>query len=590
MPFDAVFLRAVRAELEARALGARVDKVQQPERDALLLSLRGSAGSGRLLLCASPNHARVHFTQAPMENPAQPPMFCMLLRKHLTGGRIVAIEQPPMERALTLCFECTDELGERAERRLVIEIMGRNSNVILVGADGRIIDCLRRVDYEMSEKRQVLPGLFYHEPPRQDKCDLLKLDEAELEALLQKETRQVHADEWLLGTFAGLSPLVCRELAWRFSGRTDPELSAWPAAERSRFAAFLQRFAEQIRAEHFEPVLLLRQDKPSDFSYMPIGQYGDYLRTERCESFALLLDRFYAERDHAERMRQKGQTLHRAVVNLRDRTARKLAAQRRELEATFDRDRLRQYGDLITANLHTMIRGQARLRCVDFYDPEQREVEIPLQVTLSPQQNAAKYYKDYTKAKNAEKILREQIRTGETELAYFGSVLDALDRAEREKDLNEIRQELVEGRYLRPNGGRKAPRQQPSRPMEFRSSEGYRIFVGRNNTQNDQLTLKTAYKGDLWLHVQKMPGSHVIIECAGREPGAQTLTEAACLAAYYSQAREGQNVPVDCTQVRNVKKPNGARPGMVIYDHYNTFYVTPDSALPERLRTQQDGV
>ncbi len=584
MPFDAVLLRALRGELEQRALGARIDKVQQPERDAVVLSLRGAGGGGKLLLCASPNRARVHFTNQAFENPAAPPMFCMLLRKHLTGARVLSVEQPGLERVLTLRLECTDELGEKAERLLVAELMGRNSNVILVGADGRIIDCLRRVDYEMSEKRQVLPGLFYQAPPAQDKQDPLTLPREALERELLQLRGQTRAAEWLLGRFAGLSPLICRELVWRFCGDAEADPGAWSAAERGSFAARLWDFLEDIRAGRFTPVLLEKQGKPQDFSYTPIGQYGDYLQSRTLPDFSQLLDCFYAGRDQAERMRQKGQSLNRAVHNLRDRAARKLQNQRRELEATYGRERLRQFGDLVTANLHAITRGQARLVCTDFYDPEQREVEIPLQVTLSPQQNAAKYYKEYTKAKNAEKILTEQIAAGEQELRYLESVLEELSRAEREKDLTEIRQELIEGRYLRPNGGRKQMKAQPSRPMEFRSSEGERIYVGRNNRQNDLLTLKTAYKGDVWLHTQKIHGSHVIIASAGHEPSERTLAEAARLAAYYSQARAGQNVPVDYTQVRNVKKPAGAKPGMVVYEHYNTLYVTPDAEEAARLQ------
>ncbi len=587
MPFDAVLLGAVRRELEQRALGARIDKIQQPERDALLLTLRApGVDGGKLLLCASPNHARAHFTTAAMENPAQPPMFCMLLRKHLLSARVARIEQPPMERLLKFHLECTDEMGERTQRMLVVELMGRNSNVILVDAEGRIMDSLRRVDYEMSEKRQVLPGLFYHEPPGQDKRDPLALSLAEVTELLLGQTGQKKADEWLLEHFSGLSPLICRELAWRFCGSTDADMGLWNAKEKESYAEHLFAFFEDIRNGKFTPTLLIKNGKPSDFSYTPISQYGEFMEVQQMESFSELLDRYFAQRDHAERMRQKGQTLHRTVHSLRERTARKLQVQRKELEATYDRDRLRQYGDLVTANLHAIRRGQSKLKCIDFYDPDQKEIEIPLSVTLSPQQNASKYYKDYTRAKNAEKILTGQIAAGEQELEYLSSVLDSLVRAESEKDLNEIRQELVEGRYLRLSGGKKQMKSQPSRPMEFRSSAGERIYVGRNNRQNDLLTLKTAYKGDVWLHAQKIHGSHVIIECSGHEPDEATLREAAMLAAYHSQARESQNVPVDYTQVRNVKKPNGAKPGMVIYDHYNTVYVTPDEELLRSLQVK----
>ena len=495
MPFDAMFLTAVAAELRPTLVGARVDKVQQPARDTVVLQLRGRDGGGRLLLSANGNRPRVHLTQAQLENPAQPPMFCMLLRKHLAGGRLADIRQPAAERMLDLTFDCTDELGVPCRKHLILELVGRNSNLILTGPDGRILDCLRRADFEMSELRQLLPGLFYHEPPWKDGA-------------------------------------------------------------------------------------------PTDFTYRDIRQYGGYLRAEPCESFSALLDRFYTETDHAERMRQRSQTLRKAISNLHERTRRKLELQRQELEATHDREQLRRQGDIVTANLHAITRGQTLLRAEDFYDEDLREIEIPLKPNLSPQQNAARFYKDYARAKHAEQVLTQQIAQGEIEESYLAGVLEELARAENERDLSEIRAELEAGGYVRPADRRKQARQQPSKPMHFRSSDGFDIFVGRNNRQNDQLSLKTARRDDLWLHVQKFHGTHVIIACAGIQPPDGTITEAAELAAYYSEAREGQNVPVDVTPVRFLRKPNGAKPGMVVYDRYRTVLVTPDAALPARLRVE----
>ena len=587
MPFDAVFLTAVAQELRETAVGCRVDRVHQPERDTVLLHLRGRDGTVRLLLCASPNHPRAHFTGAPMENPAQPPMFCMLLRKHLVGGRLTAIRQPPMERLLDLRFDCTDELGEPVEKRLIIEIMGRNSNLILCGPDGRILDCLRRVDFEMSEKRQVLPGLFYQNPPAQGRRNPAQCGQEEILRLLLAVEGEARLDQWLLDTFCGLPPLICRELSYGFAGETEYSLSR---CDPELLSGYLAGEFSRLEAGPYEPVILLEGGRPKDFSYRPIAQYGGFLTEEAMPSFSALLDRFYAARDRAERVRQKSQAIHKAVVNLRDRTARKLAIQHKELEATYGRERLRQLGDIVTANLHQIQRGQARLTAVDFYDPEMRETDIPLSPQLSPQQNAAKFYKEYTKAKNAEKMLTGLIEKGEQELECLESILEELARAEGEKDIAEIRAELTDQGYLRRIDKKKQPRQQPSRPMEFCSSEGYPIFVGRNNRQNDQLTLKAAGKYDLWLHTQKIHGSHVVIACAGKTPGSETLTQAAMLAAWYSQAREGQNVPVDVTAVRNIKKPVGAKPGMVIYDHYNTLYVTPDASLPEKLRVKLEAL
>ena len=341
-----------------------------------------------------------------------------------------------------------------------------------------------------------------------------------------------------------------------------------------------------METEPKTPVLLRRAERPWDFSCIPITQYGGAVELCTAESFSQLLDGFYGKRDQQDRIQQKTQALRKNLTNLRNRTARKLENQRLELSKTHDREQLRRLGDILTANLHAISRGQARLEAVDFYDPEMREITIPLDPAISPQQNAAKYYKNYQKAKTAEKVLTEQIAKGETELAYLQSVLEELARAESERDVQEIRQELVEGGYVRDSQGKKRMKLPPSRPMRFRSTEGFVIWVGRNNRQNDLLTLKQAAKGDLWLHAQKIHGSHVIIETNGAQPSDETVTEAMTLAAYYSQARAGQNVPVDYTPVKFVKKPAGAKPGMVVYDRYQTGMVSPDEALVERLREE----
>ena len=584
MPIDAVFLESLRCELQQQLLACRVDKVQQPERDTILLSMRGPNGGGKLLLTASPNHPRIQLTSLSFENPAQPPMFCMLLRKHLTGGRLVSISQPPLERLVELTFDCIDEMGTPCRKKLILEIMGRNSNLILTGADGRILDCLRRVDFEMSEQRQVLPGLYYHLPPAQGKRSPWDASEEELRALLCAQKTQKMADSFLLETFGGLSPLLCRELAYAVFGQVDLDLSQLTDAQREDAAGKLFDAFDQLHTGKRTPVILVRDERPWDFTCIPIRQYEGLIAQEPQPSFSALLDTFYAKRDSLERMRQKTQALRKTLTNLHNRTARKLANQQKELEATFDREHLRRLGDIVTANLHVISRGQARLTAVDFYDPEMKEIDIPLNPAISPQQNAAKFYKDYQKAKTAEKVLTEQIAKGEAELSYLASVLDELSRVESERDMQDIRQELTEGGYLRETGQKKKMKLPASKPMVFRSSDGFEILVGRNNRQNDLLTCKLAQKQDIWLHTQKIHGSHVIIACAPETPPDRTVTEAMQLAAYFSQEREGQNVPVDYTRVKNVKKPAGAKPGMVIYDHYSTAVVTPDAALAEKLR------
>lgn len=583
MPLDAVYLTQVAKELRCSLEQARIDKIHQPSRDEVVLSLHNRKGAFRLLLSANPSHPRAHITTVSTENPASPPMFCMLLRKHLTGGRLSEISQPPMERVLDFSFQCTGELGEEVIRHLVIELMGRNSNLILLGEDGRIIDCVRRVDYEMSQQRQVLPGLYYHLPPQQEKKNPLTATLEDISAMVQAVDTPTRPDSFLMDHFAGLPPLICRELVSRFDPDLE-DLNALPLSSRYTFAAYLLQAFQNIVEQQAQPYLLLKNGASWDFTYMPILQYGPIVESQQQESFSALLDVFYAKRDAAARMKSKSQAITKTVTNLKNRTARKLENQRKELAATADRDALRIQGELITANLYRMERGQTKLVAENYYDPELREIEIPLSPLLSPQQNAAKYFKDYNKAKNAESYLTDQLQKGATELTYLESILESLSRIESERDLSEIRQELISGGYLKNTDKKKKMKVSPSKPMEFISSEGLRIRVGRNNSQNDLLTLKSSFKSDIWLHTQKIHGSHVIISCEGKEPGETTLLEAAKLAAYYSQARDGQNVPVDYTTVKNVKKPTGAKPGMVIYDHYNTLYVTPEPELSEKLK------
>ena len=581
MPLDAICMTALVAELQPVLTGAKIDKVRQPGRDEILLALRSGEGNVRLLLTANPSHPRLQLTRENPENPAAPPMFCMLLRKYLTGGRILSVTQPPMERVVDLEVEALDELGERGVRHLILEAMGRHSNLILTDGEGRITDCLRRVDADMSARRQVLPGLFYRLPPTQGKQDPLTVDAAGFAGLLAQAPRERKAVDWLLDTFGGISPLVARELVFRAGGDVDARLPL-DGLEEQFFS-----LVNIVKDKRFSPVVLEREGKPVDFSFQPILQYGPGTDLVRRESFSALLDDFYAVRETAERVRQRGQDLIRSVTNLRDRAERKLANQARELEATQGRERLREQGDIITSNLHRMERGMRVLRAEDFYDPQCRETEIPLDPLLTPQQNAARYYKEYNKAKNAEFYLTQQMDRGRRELDYLESVLEAIRLAEGERDLQEIRQELTDGGYLRrPSKAAKREKRVSSRPMEFRSTAGLRISVGKNNIQNDQLTLKMAGRGDLWLHTQKIHGAHVILWTEGEQPDPQSLEEAAVLAAWFSQARESTRVPVDYTPARYVKKPAGARPGMVVYETYRTAVVTPDEALVRRLRVK----
>ena len=575
MPLDALCLTAVAAELRAAVAGGKIDKLYQPTRDEVVLYVRGQGENVRLLLSANPGHPRANLTTLNRENPEQPPMFCMLLRKHLQGARILELNQPPLERILEFRLETLDELGDRVERRLVLEAMGRSANLLLLDGEGRIIDCIRRVDGDLGRgQRQLLPGLFSRQPPEPDKLNPFTIEPEELRLVLENPLGK-EWDKLLLDSFTGLSPLVARELAFRAGG------------DQERLAAELEKLKNNVNENGLTPYLLVREGKPVDFTVLPILQYGPEMESRPQASFSQMLDEFYERREAADRVRQRGQDLVKAVTSARDRTARKLANQTRELEATRDRERLRELGDILTSNLHAMERGMEVLRAVDFYDPEGREVEIRLDPLLAPQQNAAKYYKDYNKAKTAEQMLTIQLEKGTRELEYLNSVLENLSLAEGERDLQEIRQELVETGYLR-RGKTAAKRQKrvSGKPMEFRSSAGLRISVGKNNSQNDQLTTKLAYKSDIWLHTQKIHGSHVILWLEGGEADAQSLTEAAILAATFSQAGEGSRVPVDYTPVKYVKKPAGARPGMVVYTTYQTAVVDPDPELAKQLRVK----
>ncbi len=579
MAIDAVCLTAIVAELRPQLIGLRVDKVQQPARDQVVLLFRGK----RLLLNAGAGAPRLQLTEILRDNPAEPPMFCMLLRKHLSGARVAGLAQPPLERLVKIEFDASDELGRAGKRTLVLEAMGRRSNLILLDGEDRIIDSLRRVDADMSAARQVLPGLFYQPPASTGRLPFLEETEAGFAARFADAPGEKTLDGFLLDEYFGLSPLMARELAFRAAG--DADTRVFQLGVPGPLWRALEDFQGRVREERFTPVCLMRDGKPLDFACVPVGQYGGAAECVAYDSFSELLDAFYAAREKQERARQRGADLLRAATTARDRLRRKLALQEKEYAATQDRDKLRVQGDLITANLYRMERGQSRLECENYYEAG-APATVPLDPLLTPQQNAAKYYKRYAKAKTAEKYLREQMDLAERDLHYLESVLAEIAQAETEADYLDIRSELREAGFLKKQGKGKKDKSRPAAPWEFRTSSGLRVQVGRNNRQNDKLTLKDADRRDLWLHTQKIHGSHVILRCAGRAPSEEDIAEAALLAAWFSQARESGNVPVDVTEVRNVKKPAGGRPGMVIYTTYRTVNVTPEEAAVEKLRVK----
>ena len=566
MAFDAFFLSAVLEEVREKCIGARIDKIHQPSRDTLILQMHSRDYRSKLLFAANPTAPRLHLTNASPENPPEPPMFCMLLRKHLMGAKLSEVIQIPMERCATFTFDCTDEMGFPVQKRLVAELMGRTCNLYLLSPEGRIIDCLRRIGLDESAKRAALPGLNYQDPE-----PITKINPANPENYVNffdGPGADLIADR-LMDTFGGLSPLVCREAALFAAGSTDARPDP---RDEDTIAEKLQLFFTE-HLNHPKPYYYALPDgTPKQFAFCPIRQYGDY---KEAESFGQLLDMYYTVRDRKDAMRQKSQAVRKTVQNLCTRLTRKLAIQEKELEATYDRERLRQLGDIVTANIHKIVKGQTLVQCEDFYDEDMKVIDIPISPILPPQQNAAKFYKDYTRMKNAEKELTKQMELGENELYYLKSVLEELNRAQTDAELEEIKRELQEGGYIRVDNTKKKMKQGKVPPMRFESTDGYPIYVGRNNRQNEELTFKLARKDDIWCHASKVHGSHVIISCGGTTPPDDTITQAAQLAAYYSETSGGQNIPVDVTPVKQVKKiPNG-KPGMVIYHTYKTVIANP---------------
>ncbi len=583
MALDGAFLRHLKKEITDRALGARVDKIYQPNKEELVFLLRTRQEAFKLLLSARANSPRIHFTQYAPENPKVPPMLCMLLRKRLSGAKLVEIRQPGLERLLYLDFDAANELGDKVRLSLVIEIMGKYSNIILVDGQGKIVDALKRVDEEMSSQRLVQPGLTYELPPAQNKPCMLECQPEEIVEAIVHQPKNQSLNKGILNALQGLSPVVCREVEHQVGRGQELFTRDLTQEQKERLRFFLERLFTTVRDTAGEPYMVTKiKGKPMEFSFLNIVQYGTLASVSRWEDFSSLLDEFYEERDRQDRMRVKAQDLLRLLANASERLSRKINLQRGELARSEDREHLRVCGDLINANLYRIERGSAFADLENFYD-ENRLMRIKLDPALNATQNAQKYYKEYRKAKTAQQVLGEQIAQAEQELLYVDSVFDCLSRAQSESELNEIRQELREEGYLKAVRDKRKP-PAPLAPLEFVSSEGFRILVGRNNRQNDKLTLKQANNNDIWLHTKNIPGSHTIIVTGGRQPGDATLKEAAMLAAYHSRAKDSSQVPVDYTQIRYVSKPQGAKPGMVIYVHYQTLFVTPQHELTEKLK------
>ena len=562
MSMDGLALHAVRCEL-LPLVGGRIDRVQQPDRDALLLTVRQSGGTHRLLLSAHAENGRVQLTRQTFLNPPEPPMFCMLLRRRLTGGRIADIRQRELDRVLTIVIEARNELGDLAELQLVIELMGKHSNIILVQPDGTVADCIRHVGPQMSSVRTLLPGVPFHEAPVQDKQNPLTASAAALQDALDA-ANPVKA---LSDRFFGLSRTTLQALL------TD---GMDGAALQARMAAF--------QAGSFSPTLIENAfgEPVAVFPFAPDTPAG---MAHRCGSMGEAYDRFYEKRDAIVRIARHSAQLRRTLESALGRAEHKLAAYREAILGEAQCEQLRLYGELITANLHRIRRGQQALQAENYYLDPPEPCVVPLDPLLSGSDNAQRYFKQYRKSRTARAYAEQQQEQVAAEVAYLEGQLDNIGKCDTLEELQEIRDELIREGYLRPE--RRGVRQQGgvSRPMRFLSPDGIALFVGKNNRQNDALTLR-ADGEQYWLHVKNIPGSHVIVDCRG-EPPADTLFAAAQLAAYYSKARQSASVPVDYTPRKYVKKPSGARAGMVIYTTNRTLYVTPDEAYVKRLKREE---
>lgn len=579
MALDAATLSLAAAELKEALRDTRIDKIFEPTRDEVVITLRSRTETFKLLLSARSGSARVCFTQESFENPATPPSFCMLLRKHLNGGRLQDVRMLQGDRIVFFDFQCVNEMGDLVVNTLAAELMGRYSNLVLFQGE-KIIDALKRVDFEDSEVRQLLPGLKYTLPPAPPRPNFFSLTSAGLTAAaMQKELPVADA---LLKSTSGVGPAVCREVAFRAFGDEAPVSAAGMDAQQQQKLCDALEEVRAIYARGGEPTTVHMADgRAVEYSFLPLTQYGSGARLTRFDSYSEMLENYYSTKDRAERLRQKGKELFKAVRNMYDRAVRKQAARQEELAASERSEKLRLYGELLQANLWAVEKGQKNVTVTNYYDG--KEITIPLDVRLSASANAQKYFRDYKKKQTAAKMLVKLLEEGAHEIEYLETVLYEVESAAGEQALGEIRAELKAQGYLKYYKVRDK-KQKPADFWRFTSSDGFEILVGRNNLQNDKLTLHTARGKDLWFHVQKAPGSHVVVMSHGQDIPLTTQQEAAELAVIYSSRSGGGKVPVDTTEVRNIRKPAGAKPGLVIYDVYTTVYVTPREGLTDQLQ------
>ncbi|HHW66758.1 MAG: hypothetical protein PWP07_1916 [Epulopiscium sp.] len=587
MALDGIVISNIVYELKKLLLGGRIDKIYQPESDEIVLHTRGKGSSYRLLLTSHSNHPRLHITNHNKKNPESPPMFCMLLRKHLSGGKIVDVIQPDFERIVEFHIESLNEMGDLCIKKLIIEIMGRHSNIILTDSDNRILDSIIHVSKDKSSVREVLPGRIYVRPPSQDKLNPLLVPDNDFGKFL-KGTNGTKLQQAIYKSFSGISPVVASEICYR--AHLDPSLYLEELTDENRNALsnVMQHLFSLIKNNSFTPQIILHPNtnEPVDFSSIEMTQFLDY-KKQSFDSISEVIELYYAEKDNLSRIKQKSNDIHKIIQNNLERCYKKKDLQLQKLKEVSDREYLRVYGELITANIYAISKGMNSFETINFYEEEQPLVTIPLDPMLTPSENAQLYFKQYNKAKRTHLALIEQLKQTEEEIQYLESLLTATESSTDESDINDIRYELKEQGYIKMRNPKQSKNQVKSKPLHFYSSDGFDIYVGKNNRQNDELTLRFASPSDLWFHTKDIPGSHVIIKTQNKEVPHTTILEAANLAAFYSKAKTSSNVPVDYTLKKNVKKPNGAKPGMVIYDHYNTIYITPDKLKIKNLTAKE---
>lgn len=580
MPFDGIVTKCVVDELREQLDGGRIDKIFQPEKDELLINIRAKGENLRLLLCANPNFPRIHLTNVSKENPMVPPTFCMLLRKHMSGGKITDILFHDFERIVTICVEAVNELGDLVTKKLVIEIMGRHSNIILLNNEDKILDAVKHVDKEISSVREIMPARQYILPPQQDKQDPMTFDAS---SFLDTFDKPINVEKAFLEILKGFSPLLCREITARAGVDGRKSWADIIMVEKAALKSALEDVLTAIKTGSFTPTIAFTDSsmtKQVDYHCIGLKQYT---YKKEFKSISEAIDSFYTSIDFEDRLKQKKASLQKNLTNLIERCAKKITIQKDTLREVAGREQLQLYGELLTANLYNLPSGEKLARVLNYYSEKEEFIDIPLDENLSPSANAQRYFKKYAKAKTTYEYTSKQLQESLSEQDYLDSVQIMLDNSTTTQEIDEIRQELASQGYISGKTGSKKKKEKASSPLTFVSSDGLTIRVGRNNIQNDTLTLKQASSNDIWLHTKTIPGSHVVIQKVQGIIPDRTLLEAAIIAAYHSKAKMSSNVEVDYTEIRNVKKPSGAKPGKVIYENYKTLVVNPDKELVEKL-------